>query len=530
MEDSEVVAAILAGDLAGLGEAYDRYATSLYSYCRSMLREPADAADAVQDTFVIAASKLRGLRDPGKLRAWLYAVARNQCLRQLQAGIVTSELDEAADVFLDPDDTPNAVEQAELRDLVRDAIDGLNDGEQDVLELSLRHALDGGELAAVLGVSRNHANALLSRARSQLERSLGALLVARAGRQACPVLGALLTGWDEQMTVLLRKRICRHIEQCEVCEERKRSELTPALLAGMAPLAALLPGFRDQVMRLCTGHEAALVARRASVLGHAGAFGHAGFPQPLRPPGIPAWRHAVRHVHVARHSHALVAGAATSAAGAVVLAVVVIGVGTGHGRSSADGTGGAGGLAQPSPAARAVGTAASPGALRTVTGARLASSSTGVATSTGVPATPTAVALASPSALLSPVASAAFSPPASPSSGVASSAGASSAPSSAAPSSNGNGEGALTISTGTVTLVAGNGVATGTFTLTAAGGPIHHFQINVRSAKELSVSPSSGSLAAGASVVITVTTTSQGPLSSWIVVNPGGNKVTVQLN
>ena len=54
MEDPEVVAAIVAGDPAGLAEAYDRYAMPLYSYCRSMLREPADAADAVQDTFLVA--------------------------------------------------------------------------------------------------------------------------------------------------------------------------------------------------------------------------------------------------------------------------------------------------------------------------------------------------------------------------------------------------------------------------------------------------------------------------------------------
>jgi DNA-directed RNA polymerase specialized sigma24 family protein len=68
MEDREVVAAIVSGDPAGLAEAYDRYAVPLYAYCGSLLREPADAADAVQDTFLIAAARLRGLRDPAKLR------------------------------------------------------------------------------------------------------------------------------------------------------------------------------------------------------------------------------------------------------------------------------------------------------------------------------------------------------------------------------------------------------------------------------------------------------------------------------
>src|SRR4051794_41764696 len=84
MRDSEVVVAIVAGDADGLAEAYDRYAAPLYTYCRSLLREPADAADAVQDTFVIAASKLAGLRDQSRLRPWLYAVARNECQRRLR--------------------------------------------------------------------------------------------------------------------------------------------------------------------------------------------------------------------------------------------------------------------------------------------------------------------------------------------------------------------------------------------------------------------------------------------------------------
>jgi hypothetical protein len=44
------------------------------------------------------------------------------------------------------------------------------------------------------------------------------------------------------MTVLLRKRISRHIERCEICGDRKRRELTPALFAGMASLAVLAPG------------------------------------------------------------------------------------------------------------------------------------------------------------------------------------------------------------------------------------------------------------------------------------------------
>ena len=330
MEDPEVVAAIVAGDPAGLAEAYDKYAVPLHSYCRSMLREPADAADAVQDTFLVATAKLHSLRDPGKLRAWLYAVARNECLRRLRAGNALSALEEAADLPTDSAEVGIATERAELQELVRAAIAGLNPGARDVIELSLVAELDGDELADALGVSRNQAHAKLSRARSQLERSLGALIVARTGRAACPDLDAMLAGWDGQMTVLMRKRISRHIDRCKICEERKRREVTPTLFAAAMPLVALLPGFRAQLLRMLADRSPAGLAHRLTVANRAGPFGPNGFPEPLRPPGAGPW-HRVLH-----HPRTMVAGTAASviAAGAIVVGVMG---GPHHGAPSAAG-------------------------------------------------------------------------------------------------------------------------------------------------------------------------------------------------
>ena len=83
MGDVEVVAAIAAGDPAGLAEAYDRYAAPLYRFCRGMLPEPADAADVVQDTFVIAVPRMSALRDPQRLRAAVEAVEDTRLRFQL---------------------------------------------------------------------------------------------------------------------------------------------------------------------------------------------------------------------------------------------------------------------------------------------------------------------------------------------------------------------------------------------------------------------------------------------------------------
>ena len=234
-------------------------------------------------------------------------------------------------------DVASAVEQAEVQQFVRDAIAGLNPSERDVIELSLVQGLDSDELADALGVSRNHAHALLSRARSQLERSLGALLVARTGREACAALDALLAGWDGQLTVLMRKRVSRHIDQCEICGELKRRELSPALFAGALPLVALMPGFREHVLKMCADLSSAGLARRASVAARAGQFGPSGFPKPSLPPGVSGWH------RVLRHSHALAASAATAAAAAGVSAVLVLGGGAPHSHAPGAGARGSAG-------------------------------------------------------------------------------------------------------------------------------------------------------------------------------------------
>jgi RNA polymerase sigma factor (sigma-70 family) len=336
MRDSEVVASIVAGDPHGLAMAYDRYADSLFKYCRTLLSDPADAADAVQDTFVIAATRLDGLRAPERLRAWLYAVARNECLRILRAKKGTSALDEAPDVTDHTVDVSEHAERAELRTLFEHAAAGLNPGEREVIELQLRQGLEAGEVATVLGVSRNHAHTLLSRARGQLETCLAVLLVGRAGRDECDELGSLLTGWDGRLTVLLRKRVHRHIEHCVTCTARRAAELRPAMLLDLSPGAALTAGaleslrvafgvpagLRGHALALASGHGPVAAAHSAAVLARAGTFGKAGFPKPVHTgQAVLAGPHAAGRTKVLRSPKGQAAVAV-----AVVIAVAVAAV------------------------------------------------------------------------------------------------------------------------------------------------------------------------------------------------------------
>ena len=87
------------------------------------------------------------------------------------------------------------------------------------------------------------------------------------------------------------------------------------------------------------------------------------------------------------------------------------------------------------------------------------------------------------------------------------------------------------MSAGHLHLVSVDGTATGTFTLTAEGGAVPDYSIKVGPALAgtLTVSPSSGSLAPGAGVTITVTSTSLVAVNGKLTVDPGGHEVIVIL-
>jgi RNA polymerase sigma factor (sigma-70 family) len=280
VEDRAIVAALVSGDPRGMEGAYRAYADRLYTYCRGMLRDADAAADAVHDTFILAGQRAGQLRDPERLRSWLYAIARNECLRFLRRRGRHVPLEEAGQVSA-PDIDPVAdLQAADVQELVWAAAAGLNPGDREVFELAVRHELAAPEVSAALGVSVAHAHARLSRARAQLERALGALLVARTGQEDCPELAELLSGWDGMLTALLRKRISRHIESCDTCGERRRRQLSPAALfsayAGLPMLVA--PAELWPRLQLTSGDGAyaeALVAR-------AGRWDPVtGFPVPL---------------------------------------------------------------------------------------------------------------------------------------------------------------------------------------------------------------------------------------------------------
>ena len=168
--DAELVRAHVAGDGAALAAIYDRYAPSLFDTATALLGDRDEAADVVQDTFLAAHQHLARLRDPSRLRAWLFAVARHEVERRgrkRRRAVPTATVADMA-----PAVTPDLgadVQGTELAAMVRAAAAGLDERDQLVLELSMRQGLEGADLAAVLGVTPAQSYTLVFRMRERVE-------------------------------------------------------------------------------------------------------------------------------------------------------------------------------------------------------------------------------------------------------------------------------------------------------------------------------------------------------------------------
>jgi RNA polymerase sigma-70 factor (ECF subfamily) len=77
IRDEELVRRILAGDTCQFELLVTRYTSKIYGLAMRLMRNPSDAKDAVQDTFLLVYTKLNGFRSECAFGTWLYRVALN---------------------------------------------------------------------------------------------------------------------------------------------------------------------------------------------------------------------------------------------------------------------------------------------------------------------------------------------------------------------------------------------------------------------------------------------------------------------
>jgi RNA polymerase sigma factor (sigma-70 family) len=231
--DDRLARLAAAGHERAFAVVYERHHQALYRYCRSILRNDADAQDALQSTFTAAFAALTRGGPNAPIRPWLFRIAHNEAVSVLRRRRATVELSDAAD-YQTTSVEDQVAERGRLDLLLRDLRE-LHDRQRSALVMRELSGLSHEEIALVLDTSVGAAKQAIYEAR----RSLFEFAEGRA--MSCDEIRQTISDADRRL--LRSRRVRAHLHECSACaafaaaistRQRELRAMVPALPAAAA--------------------------------------------------------------------------------------------------------------------------------------------------------------------------------------------------------------------------------------------------------------------------------------------------------
>lgn len=168
------------GDPRAFEQLIHLYEKRVFALTRRMCKNPADAEEAAQETFLAAWQGLKFFRGESSFSTWLYRLASNACVDLLrkegrhQAAAGPSLNDEESVLEL-PDEAPaphTLAERAELREQIEEGLAALPEEYRTVLVLREIHQQSYDEIAGILSLDLGTVKSRISRGRKRLRKFL----------------------------------------------------------------------------------------------------------------------------------------------------------------------------------------------------------------------------------------------------------------------------------------------------------------------------------------------------------------------
>ena len=154
----------------------DQYAAALYRVAYSVLRNPSDAEDAVQEAFLRVLRHRHTLTEVRDHRVWLIRIVWNIVLDRKRRAKTRPETDDVSELARVLPSTGLSAEElaaaAQHHASVLACVDRLPTKEREVLLLSAFEELSSVEIAAVLGITESSVRSRLFRARNLMAELL----------------------------------------------------------------------------------------------------------------------------------------------------------------------------------------------------------------------------------------------------------------------------------------------------------------------------------------------------------------------
>lgn len=179
VSDAALACSIVAGEPGAFEQLMRQHNRRLFRVARSILRDDAEAEDALQEGYIKAHSAMAGFRGDARLSTWLTRIIVNQALESRRrrpvepAEHVTGEPATESRFGSAPETPETLAMRNDLRRLIEHAVDELPDNYRHVFMLRAVEGLSVAETATSLGISEVNTKVRLLRARALLRESLG---------------------------------------------------------------------------------------------------------------------------------------------------------------------------------------------------------------------------------------------------------------------------------------------------------------------------------------------------------------------
>jgi RNA polymerase sigma factor (sigma-70 family) len=215
---------------------YRKHVHDVYRYVLAVLRNPADAEDATQATFLSAYRAFQRGDRPELPRNWLLKIAHNECRQRFR--MLARRPKEV--VWDERVAAPAVDESIPTADELRQALSHLSFNQRSALVMRELEGRSYSEIGEILDVSVSAVETLIFRARRALREQLeGGLSCGEAEAALSKRLdGTLAVG--EQRALRAHLRECR---ECAVLERKQRAQRSALKRLGVVQLPPSLIGF-----------------------------------------------------------------------------------------------------------------------------------------------------------------------------------------------------------------------------------------------------------------------------------------------
>lgn len=172
MNDEELLRQVAEGDQDAFRQLYQNTDRTLYSYILSILKNPQDAEEVMQETYMKIWTSAPSYQSQGKPLAWFFTIARNLCYMKFRdsrhdADISYDELngEETGELYLPLEHMADAM-------VLHAALTVLKEDERQIVLLHASAGLKHREIAANLGIPLSTVLSKYNRAIKKLKQHL----------------------------------------------------------------------------------------------------------------------------------------------------------------------------------------------------------------------------------------------------------------------------------------------------------------------------------------------------------------------